>query len=129
MLSAEQVRANELSQRVIGAAIEVHRALGPGLLESAYQNCLCRELQLRQISFVSEYALPLEYKGLNLECGYRMDILVGGLLIVELKSVEKIQPVHEVQLLTYLRLTNLWLGLLMNFNVTILKEGIRRIVN
>lgn len=129
MLSAEQVRANELSQRVIGAAIEVHRALGPGLLESAYQNCLCRELQLRQIPFVSEQALPLEYKGLNLECGYRMDILVGGLLIVELKSVEKIQPVHEVQLLTYLRLTNLWLGLLMNFNVTILKEGIRRIVN
>ena len=129
MLDERQVRANELSQQVIGAGIEVHRALGPGLLESAYQNCLCRELQLRQIPFVSEHALPLEYKGLNLECGYRLDILVGGLLIVELKSVEKIQPVHEVQLLTYLRLTNLWLGQLINFNVTTLKEGIRRVVN
>jgi len=129
MLSDEQVRANELSQRVIGAAIEVHRALGPGLLESAYQNCLCRELELRQIPFTSEHPLPLEYKGLNLECGYRLDILVGDLVIVELKSVEKIQPVHEVQLLTYLRLTNLWLGLLMNFNSITLKEGIRRVVN
>lgn len=99
-LNERQIRANELSQRIIGAAIEVHRALGPGLFESTYQNCLCRELELREIPFVSEQPLPLEYKGLNLECGYRLDILVDGLVIVELKAVEKVQPVHEAQVLT-----------------------------
>jgi GxxExxY protein len=128
-LNERQVRANEVSRQVIGAAIEVHRALGPGLLEPTYQNCLCRELELREIPFASELPLPLEYKGLHLECGYRLDILVDDLVVVELKAVEKIQPVHEAQVLTYLRLTNLWLGLLINFNVPILKEGIRRIVN
>lgn len=129
MLTKEQVRANVLSQQVIGAAIEVHRTLGPGLLESTYRNCLCRELELRNVPFVQEHGLPLAYKGLKLECGYRIDILVDGLIVLELKTVEKIQPIHEVQLLTYLRLTGLWLGLLMNFNTLTLKDGIRRVVN
>ena len=122
-------RANGLSKQIIGAAIEVHRRLGPGLLESAYENCLCRELQMCQVPFARQVPLPLEYKGINLECGYRLDLVVGNMVIVELKAVDKIEPVHEVQLLTYLRLSGLWLGLLMNFNVITLKEGIRRVVN
>lgn len=129
VLTKEQVQANVLSNRVIGAAVEVHRSLGPGLLESAYRNCLCRELELRGIPFVQEQALPLTYKGLNLECGYRLDIVVGGLVIVELKAIEKVQSVHEMQLLTYLRLTGLWLGLLMNFNTLKLVDGVQRVVN
>jgi len=122
-------RANELSRLVIGAAIEVHRAIGPGLLESAYQECLCRELVLRGVPFERQVPLAMEYKGVVLECSYRLDLVVDNLVIVELKSVEKIEPVHEAQLLTYLRLKPLWLGLLINFNVPILKDGIRRIVN
>lgn len=129
VLTKEQIRANVLSNQIIGAAIEVHRSLGPGLLESAYRNCLCRELELRNIPFAQEQALPLTYKGLKLECGYRLDIVVGGLVVVELKAVEKIQPVHEMQLLTYLRLTNLWLGLLMIFHTIALKDGVQRVVN
>ena len=130
MANAELIlRANTLSQQIIGAAIEVHRHLGPGVLENSYEQCLCRELSLRGISFERQIGLPLEYKGLKLECGYRLDILVEGLVIVEIKAVEKIEPIHEVQLLTYLRLTDLWLGLLINFHEMPLKNGIRRIVN
>ena len=122
-------RSDELSNRIIGAAIEVHRILGPGLLESAYEECLCRELTLQNILFERQKSLPVTYKGIYLDCGYRLDILVEKLVIVELKTVEHIEPIHEAQLLTYLKLSDLWLGLLMNFNVPVLKEGIRRIVN
>ena len=117
---------NELTYEIIGAAIEVHRALGPGLLESAYQACLCRELLLRGIDFQTELPLPVEYKGVRLDCGYRIDILVAGLVVVELKTVEALAPVHDAQLLTYLRLGGWRVGLLINFNVAILKHGIHR---
>ena len=119
---------NSLSKEIIGAAIEVHRYLGPGLLESAYQASLSRELSLKNIAFEKEKALPLEYKGIKLDCGYKLDFLVEGLVIVELKAVENIIPIHEAQMLTYLKLMNLKLGLLINVNVRLLKEGIKRIV-
>ncbi|MCW5838826.1 MAG: GxxExxY protein [Anaerolineales bacterium] len=125
----QKERANELSKQIIGAAIEVHSALGPGLLESAYLASLCHELSLRGIAFAREVALPVKYKDVKLEAGYRMDLLVEGLVIVETKTVERIQAIHEAQLLTYLKLTDLWLGLLLNFNVLFLKHGIRRVVN
>ncbi len=121
--------ANALSRAVVGAAIEVHRALGPGLLESAYQKCLCRELTLRGIPFDKEVSLPVDYKGISLDCAYRLDVVVGGCLIVEIKSVEPIHPIHESQLLTYLKLSAIWLGLLINFNVPLLKDGLRRLVH
>lgn len=117
---------NEISKEVIGAAIEVHRALGPGLLESAYTECLCRELSLRGIAFLREVPLPVEYKGVRLECAYRLDLLVDDTVVVEVKSVEGILPIHEAQLLTYLKLGGWKLGLLINFNVPLLKQGIRR---
>jgi GxxExxY protein len=123
-----KARANELSNQVIGAAIEVHRHLGPGLLESTYEACLRKELTLRGIPFTYQVALPVEYKGLQLDCAYRMDILVDDLVILEPKSVEKLEPIHQAQLLTYLRLSKLWLGLLINFNVVVLKQGIKRLV-
>jgi GxxExxY protein len=117
---------NQITHDVIGAAIEVHRSLGPGLLESAYHECLCRELVLRGIPFERERPLPLQYKGVRLECGYRIDLLVAGLVVVEVKSIEAIAPIHEAQLLTYLRLGGWNVGLLINFNVVILKSGICR---
>ena len=117
---------NELTYEVIGAAIEVHRNLGPGLLESSYRECLCRELCLRKISFRREHGLPLRYKGIQLECGYRLDVLVADLIVVEIKAVEKLAPIHDAQLLTYLRLGGWKIGLLINFNVVVLKDGIRR---
>jgi GxxExxY protein len=120
--------ADRLSGMILGAAIEVHRCLGPGLLESAYEECLCREMELREIPFERQAALPVRYKGLELDCGYRLDLVVVGLVIVELKATEQIEPIHEAQLLTYLRLRKLWLGLLINFNVPILKKGIKRLV-
>ena len=119
----------ELTGQIIGAAIEVHKQLGPGLLESTYQACLCHELELRGISFEFEKPLPLEYKGIKLECGYRIDLLVAGLVIVEIKSVEALAPIHEAQLLTYLKLTGIKVGFLINFNVVVLKNGIRRLVH
>lgn len=122
-------RANWLSNQIIGAAIEVHKVLGPGLLESAYQTCHRRELELRDIDLQTEVSLPVVYKGEKLDCGYRMDEVVGGLVVVELKSVERLEPIHEAQLLTYLKLSGLWLGLLINFNVPILKQGIKRLVH
>jgi GxxExxY protein len=122
-------QSNEWAKRAIGAALEVHQILGPGLLESAYEECLCRELSLRTIPFERQVPVPLEYKGLQLDCAYRLDIVVGGFVILELKSVDDLLPVHEAQLLTYLRLTQLWLGLLINFNAPLLKHGIKRLVN
>ena len=117
---------NEITHAVIGAAIEVHRQLGPGLLESAYLECLSREFVLRGIPFEREKPLPLEYKGVHLECGYRLDLLVAGCVVVEIKSVEALAPVHDAQLLTYLRLGGWRVGLLINFNVAALKSGIHR---
>ena len=115
-----------LTREVIAAAIEVHRALGPGLLESTYQACLCHELELRQIPFRQQVEIPVTYKGVKLDCGYRIDLIVANKVVVELKSVQDVLPVHEAQLLTYLRLTGLRIGLLVNFNVPVLKNGIRR---
>ena len=112
--------------RVIGAAIEVHRALGPGLLESAYSECLARELLLREIPFRREVHLPMDYKGRRLECAYRLDFLVAESVVVEVKSLPTIEAVHEAQLLTYMKLGGWTLGLLINFNVAILKTGVRR---
>jgi GxxExxY protein len=117
---------NELTYETIGAAIEVHRALGPGLLESVYHACLCRELSLRGIRFQTEMALPIQYKGIQLDCGYRIDLLVAELVVVEIKTVEAIAPVHDAQLLTYLRLGGWKVGLLINFNVAVLRQGIHR---
>ncbi len=107
---------NDLTGELINAAIEVHRVLGPGLLESAYEECLCRELDLRKIAYERQKELPVEYKGVKLNCGYRLDLVLENKLIVELKSCDALQPIHEAQLLTYLQLTGLRLGLLSNFN-------------
>ena len=117
------------SKEIIGAAIEVHRNLGPGLLESAYEECLCRELAICNLTFERQKPLAISYKEVKLDCGYRLDIVVGGLVILELKAVERIEPIHEAQLLTYLKLSGLKLGILINFNVPLLKDGIKRIVN
>lgn len=116
----------ELTQQIIGAAIEVHRALGPGLLESAYQACLARELALREVPFEQEKPLPVVYKGTKLDCGYRLDFLVAGKVVLELKAADELHPIHEAQLLTYLKLTGCKVGLLINFNVPVLKNGIKR---
>ena len=123
------IRENELSNKIIGAAIEVHRTLGPGLLESTYEECLCRELSLNGLSFERQKPLPIRYKGVYLDCGYRLDLVIENCVMVELKSIENLLPIHEAQLLTYLKLTGLKLGLLINFNVPILKDGIKRMVN
>ena len=120
---------DRLSKEIIGAAIEVHRILGPGLLESAYEECLCRELAIRGPTFERQKALPVIYKGVKLDCGYRLDMVVGGLVILELKAIDEIKPIHKAQLLTYLKLSGLKLGILINFNVPVLKDGIKRIVN
>lgn len=120
---------NALSNQVIGACIEIHRQLGPGLLESAYEECLCHELTLQGIRFSRQHPLPVVYKGIRLEAGYRLDVLVENSLVVELKAVEALLPVHEAQLLTYLKLSRLPLGLLLNFNVPVLRQGIKRIAN
>ncbi|MGZ4733887.1 MAG: GxxExxY protein [Terriglobales bacterium] len=111
---------------IIGAAIEVHRNLGPGLLESAYEECLCHELHLRGLDFKRQEPLPLLYKGLRLDCGYKLDLIVQDQVILKLKAVEKLLPIHEAQLLTYLRLTGKRVGLLINFNVPLLTQGIIR---
>ena len=116
----------ELTEQVIGAAIEVHRALGPGLLESAYRHCLCHELTLRGFTVAFEVPLPVFYKGTRVDCGYRLDIVVGDAIVLEIKSVEKVIPIHEAQLLTYLRLSGKRVGLIINFNVPLLKDGITR---
>jgi len=120
---------NELSGRIIGAAIEVHRALGPGLLESAYEECLCYELVLRGISVQRQKPLPLVYKDVKLDCSYRLDIVVENKIILELKACDYIEEIHKAQLLTYLKLSGIKLGFLLNFNVPVMREGIVRMVN
>jgi len=124
---AQRMNENELSNIVIGAAIEVHQSLGPGSLETAYHQCLARELFLRDIAFEIEKPIPLKYKGISLDCGYRLDFLIDGKLILELKAVEKMLPIHEAQMLTYLKLTGCKLGLILNFNVALLRDGIKRL--
>ena len=119
---------NRLSDATIGAAIEVHRHLGPGLLESSYQTCLCRELELRKIRYHSEATLPLRYKGVEIAKGYVIDLLIEDSLIVEIKSVTKLLPIHSAQLMTYMRLQGVASGLLMNFNVHLLPHGIKRVL-
>jgi len=119
---------DDLSKRVIGCAIEVHRALGPGLLEATYEKCLAHELTLNGIAFESQCSFPVEYKEVFLDCGYRADFFVEDTLIVELKSVERIEKVHEAQILTYMKFAHVRIGLLINFNVKLLKSGIKRFV-
>ena len=116
----------ELTHQIIGAAIEVHRTLGPGLLESAYEECLCHELKLRELPFERQVNLPIEYKGILLSCGYRLDIVVANTVLIEMKAVPRVLPIHEAQVLTYLRLSGKHVGLLMNFNVAVLTHGIVR---
>ena len=118
-----------ISGKVIQAAIEVHRGLGPGLLESAYEECLCHELSLQSLKFLRQVPLPVNYKGVSLDCGYRLDLVAEESVIIELKSVRKLEPIHDAQVLTYLKMTGLKLGLLLNFNVSLMRDGIRRIVN
>lgn len=120
---------NEISGQVIGAAITVHQELGPGLLESAYESCLAYELRQRGLTVEEQIPVPVVYKGIKLECGYRLDLLVEKRIIVELKAVDALLPIHDAQLLTYLKLCKLRLGLLINFNVPILKNGIKRLLN
>ena len=119
---------DELSNKVIGLTIEVHRTLGPGLLESTYEKCLARELTLANVHFKVQYPLPMEYKGVELDCGYRVDFLVEDNLIVELKSIDKHLSIYEAQVLTYMKLSKITVGLLINFNVERLKDGIKRFV-
>lgn len=122
-------RENALSQSIIGAAIEVHRHLGPGLLESIYEHCMLKELGLRGISVQHQRPLPVSYKGEVLDCEYRLDLLVDDAVVVELKTVKRLEPIHDAQLLSYLKLSGYRLGLLINFNVPVLKHGVKRIVN
>lgn len=122
------MQRDPLTDQVIGAAIEVHRALGPGLLESAYEECLCAELRNQDLHFQRQVPLPVSYKSVHLECGYRIDVVVEDQLIPELKTVEKILPIHDAQLLTYLKLSSMQTGLLLNFNTALLKDGIKRMV-
>lgn len=119
---------NKLTERIIGAAIEVHKALGPGLLESAYEECLAHEMRLRGLRFDRHMPLPVISKGVNLDCGYRLDVLVETSVVLELKAVEAIVPIHEAQILTYLKLGGWAVGLLINVNVPVLKNGIKRVV-
>jgi GxxExxY protein len=126
---AETQRVNEVTEKVIGACIDIHRQLGPGLLESAYEECLCYDLSTLGLAFERQKDLPVEYKSVRLACGYKIDIIVEGLLVVELKAVERFLPIHQAQLLTYLKLSSLSVGLLINFNVPVLKQGLKRIVH
>ncbi|HUN96653.1 MAG TPA: GxxExxY protein [Bradyrhizobium sp.] len=126
MSTAEVI--DPLSRRIIGFAIEVHRQLGPGLLESAYEDCFCYELKQADIAFERQVPLPIVYKSVRLDCGYRLDVVVECCLTIELKTVERLLPIHEAQLLTYLKLSRIKAGLLMNFNSVVLKDGLRRLV-
>ena len=123
------MRINVLSGEIISAAIEVHREIGPGLLESAYEECLCYELGLRGLNFSRQVDLPVVYKGVSLDCGYRMDIVVENLVLIALKTVSELKSIHSAQTLTYLRLSEIPLGLLINFNVNLLKDGIKRLAH
>jgi GxxExxY protein len=123
------MHVNAITEQIIGAAIDVHRALGPGLLESTYETCLCRELVIRSIDYERQVALPVEHKGVKLECAYRLDLLVMDVVVVEIKAVSALERIREAQLLTYLKLSGRQVGLLINFNVPVLKAGVKRIVN
>ncbi|HLF04401.1 MAG TPA: GxxExxY protein [Dehalococcoidia bacterium] len=125
----ERESLNQVTAAIIGAAIEVHRTLGPGLLESAYEACLAYELLERGLKVEQQKPLPLVYKEVTLDCGYRLDLLVENAVIVEIKAVDRAQPIHQAQLLSYLKLSGCEVGLLINFNVTVLKEGIHRLIN
>jgi len=120
------MRVNNISKNIIGAAIEVHKVLGSGLLESAYEECLCRELALRGIRYTRQLSIPIEYKNTKIDCGYRLDILVEDSIVVEIKAVDRLTKIHEAQLLTYLRLGGWRVGLLVNFNELRLVDGIKR---
>ena len=125
----EKDRLDQITRRIIGAAIEVHQVLGPGLLESAYQTCLAFELRQRGVKVEEQRPLPIVYKDVHLDCGYRMDLLVENEIVVEIKALEQFAPIHEAQLLSYLRLSGKRVGLLINFHVRVLKDGLKRIVN
>jgi GxxExxY protein len=125
----ESVELDALTERIIGCAIAVHRVLGPGLLESTYEACLAHELEKHGFHVAKQKEIPITYKSVRLDCGYRVDLLVNDTVIVELKSIEKLEPIHKAQLITYLRLARKPLGLLINFNVPLLKDGIARLVN
>lgn len=124
----DKERENLLTDKIIGAAVAVHKELGPGLLESAYEACLAFELLNRGLKIERQKELPVVYKGVKLDCGYRIDLLIEGLIVVELKTVAKIEPVHLAQVLSYLKLSRCYVGLLINFNVRMLKQGIKRVV-
>ena len=125
----QEERLNKITEVIIGAAINVHRALGPGLLESTYEACIVYDIVKAGLKLVQQKPLPIVYHNIKLECGYRIDILVENSVIVEIKSVERLLPIHKAQLLSYLKLSNCRVGLLINFNVEVLKNGIKRIVN
>ena len=120
------MEVNVITENIIGASIDVHKALGPGLLESIYEECLCYELEQRKIQYVRQYNLPIKYKDVHIDCGYRIDILIEEKVVVELKAVERLLPLHDAQLLSYLKSGNWKVGLLINFNVPVLIRGIRR---
>jgi len=122
------LQQEELTEKLIACAMEVHKHLGPGLLESAYEECYCHELKLQNVPVERQRSLPLEYKGIKLDCGYRMDVVADGKVVVEVKCVENILPIHEAQLLTYLRLSGIRVGLILNFYSRLIKEGIKRLV-
>ena len=124
--TVQKLRYEELTKEIIGAAIEVHKAVGPGLLEGVYEECLCHELKLRNLNFERQILVPVTYKGVTLDCGYRLDLMVEETVILELKSVDRIHPIFEAQLLTYMRLLQKPVGLLINFNVPMLRSGIVR---
>ena len=127
-MTGGQIERDPLTEKVIGLAIEVHRTLGPGLLESAYEECFCYELKAHEVPHRRQVPLPVVYKTVRLDCGYRMDVVVEDRLVVELKTVDRLLPVHDAQLLTYLKLSGIGTGLLLNFNTAVLKDGIRRLV-
>jgi GxxExxY protein len=125
----DKVELDQITRRIIGAAIEVHKTVGPGLLESAYQACLAFELRERGLKVEEQLPLPVVYKNVRLDCGYRIDLLVESEIVIEIKAIETLAPIHEAQLLSYLRLSGKRVGLLMNFHVRVLKDGLKRIVN
>ncbi len=125
----ENEKLNKITETIIGAAINVHRVLGPGLLESAYEACMVYELAQAGLKVEQQKPLPIVYRGVKLECGYRMDLMIDNEVIVEIKSIEKLLPIHQAQLLSYLKLSNCRVGLLINFNIKVLKNGIQRVVN
>lgn len=118
----------EITAKIIGAAIEAHKTIGPGLLESAYEECLAYEMRIRGLNFERQVPLPVAYKGVTLDCGYRLDFLVEDAIVLELKAVDRLEPIHEAQILTYLKLGGWTVGLLINFNVPVLMDGIKRVV-